>query len=116
MKKYRPLDTVSKIEMRQQSSKIKMMKGMDPSLLFERLISIQNLYLGPGKILDKEESIAIILDVATEEYRTILTIERKIKGDFLTIEDSERVMTKEYRQNTRNQQHTSSDEGDMLLF
>jgi hypothetical protein len=42
MKKDRPLDTVSKIVMRQQSSKIKMKKGMDPSLLFERLTSIQN--------------------------------------------------------------------------
>jgi hypothetical protein len=66
MKKYRPLDTVSKIEMRQQLSKIKTKTRMDPSLLFERLTSIQNQYLGPGKRLDKEELIAIILDVATE--------------------------------------------------
>jgi hypothetical protein len=35
MKKYRPLDTVSKIEMRQELTRIKMRKGMDPSLLFE---------------------------------------------------------------------------------
>jgi hypothetical protein len=42
MKNYRPLDTVSKIEMRQQLSRIKMKKGMYPSLLFERLISIKN--------------------------------------------------------------------------
>jgi hypothetical protein len=34
----------------------------------------------------------------------------------LTIEDLERVMTEEYIQNTRKQQHTSSDEGEMLLF
>jgi hypothetical protein len=53
-----------------------------PSLLFERLTSIQNHYLGPEKCLDKEDLIAIILDVATEEYRTILTIERKIKEIF----------------------------------
>jgi DsbC/DsbD-like thiol-disulfide interchange protein len=44
MKKYHPLDTVSKIEMRQQLSRIKMKKEMDPSLLFERLTSIQNQY------------------------------------------------------------------------
>jgi hypothetical protein len=105
MKKYHPLDTVSKIEMRQQLSRIKMKKGMDRSLLFERLTSIQNQYLGPEKRLDKEELIAIILDVATEEYRATLTIERKIKEYFSAIEDLERVMTEEYRQNTRNQQH-----------
>ena len=37
MKRYRPLDTVSKIEMRQQLSKIKMRKGSNPSILFESL-------------------------------------------------------------------------------
>jgi hypothetical protein len=101
MKKYHPLDTVSKIEMRQQLSKLKMKKGMDRSLLFERLTSIQNQYLGQGKCLDKEKLIAITLDVATKEYRAILNIERKIKGDFLTIEDLERLMTKEYRQTNK---------------
>jgi hypothetical protein len=55
---------------------------MDQSLLFERLISIQNQYLGLGKRPDKDELIAIILDVVTEEFFAILTIERKIKGDF----------------------------------
>jgi hypothetical protein len=41
---------------------------------------------------------------------------RKIKGDFLTIKDLERVMTEEYGQNTRNQQRTLDNEGEMLLF
>jgi hypothetical protein len=49
-----------------------MKKGTDPSILFEQLTSIQNQYLGPGKRLDKAELIAIILDMATEEYRAIL--------------------------------------------
>jgi MinD superfamily P-loop ATPase len=56
------------------------------------------------------------LDVDTKEYCTILTIERKIKGDFSTIADLVRVMTEEYRQNTQNQQPTLSNEGEMLLF
>jgi hypothetical protein len=34
----------------------------------------------------------------------------------LTIEDLERVMTEEYRQNTQNQQRTLSKKGEMLLF
>jgi hypothetical protein len=38
------------------------------------------------------------LDAVTKEYRAILTTERKTKGDFLKIEDLERIMTKEYRQ------------------
>jgi Zinc knuckle len=116
MKKYQPLDTVSKIEMRQELTRIKMRKGMDPSLLFERLTLIQNQYLGPGKRLDKEELIAIALDVATEEYCAILAVERKIKGDLLTVEDLERVMTEEFRQNARYYGRSSAKEGEMLLF
>jgi hypothetical protein len=115
MKKYRPLETVLKNEMGQKLSRIKMKKRMDPSPLFERLTSIQNQYLGSGKRLDKDQLIAIILDIHTEEYHAILTIERKIKGDFLTVEDLERLMTEEYRQNTRNQQRNLSNEGDAVI-
>jgi len=116
MKKYRPLDTISKIEMRQKLTRIKMKKGMDPSILFETLTSIQNQYLGPGKRLPKEELIAIILDVATEEYKAILTVERKMKGESLTVEDLENVMSEEFRQMTRNQAKPERTEGEMLLL
>jgi hypothetical protein len=58
MRKYLQLDTVNKIEMRQKLARIKVKKGMDPSILLEQLTSIQNEYLGPGKHLDKEELIA----------------------------------------------------------
>jgi hypothetical protein len=34
-KKYRPLDTVSKVEMRQHLSRVKVKKGVNPSELFE---------------------------------------------------------------------------------
>jgi hypothetical protein len=66
--------------------------------------------------LDKEELIAIILDVADEEYRAILTVKRKIKGDSLTVDDLERVMSEEFRQLTRNQVRPSVQEDEMLLF
>jgi hypothetical protein len=59
---------------------------------------------------------AIILDVATEEYRAILTVERKIKGDSLTVDDLERVMSEEFRQLTGNQVFLSTQEGEILLF
>jgi hypothetical protein len=45
---------------------------MNPSELFETLTSIQNQFLGLGKRLTKDKIIAIILDVASEEYQPIL--------------------------------------------
>ena len=82
--------------MRQKLTRIKMKKGMDPSILFETLTSIQKQYLGPGKSLPKEELIAIILDVAIDEYRASLTVEIRMKGESLTVEDLENVMNKEF--------------------
>jgi hypothetical protein len=108
--------TVSKIEMRQQSARIKMKKGMDQCIIFENLTTIQNQYLGLGKRLDKEEVIAFILDVAAEEHRATLTVKRKIKGDLLIFEDLERVMTEDFRQISRHQGHTNVNEGEMLIF
>jgi hypothetical protein len=72
--------------MRQQLAKIKFKKFMDPDLIFEQLTSIQNQYLGPEKRLNKDELIALILDIATDEYKATLTVERKMKGDKLTVE------------------------------
>ena len=101
LKKYRPIDTVSRVELRQQLNKVCMKKGSDPALLFEQLNSIQNQYLGPGNRIFKEDLIAVVLDVATEEYQGILAVERRLKGDALTLGDLENAMTKLYRQTNR---------------
>jgi hypothetical protein len=47
MKQYQALDAVSKIEIHQRLSRIKMKRGMDPSISFETLTSMQNQFLGP---------------------------------------------------------------------
>ncbi len=107
---------MSKIEMRRRLSRIKMKRGMDPSILFVTLTCIKNQYLGPGKHLPADEIIAITLDVATEEYRPCLTVERKLNGDMLTVEDLERAMIEEYQQLTRAQFCKGTNEGELLLF
>jgi hypothetical protein len=45
MKKYRPVDTISKVEMRQQRNHITMKRGLDPALLFEQLSYIEEFKL-----------------------------------------------------------------------
>ena len=108
-KRYRPLDTVPKVEMRQQLSKIRMKRGTNPSVLYETLTIIQNQCLVPGVRLPKDDIIAIILDVASEEYRPIHSIERRMRGESLSVEDLERAMSEEYRQLNCN--HTKKDGG-----
>jgi hypothetical protein len=115
-KRYRPLDTVSKVEMRQHLSRVKIKEGINPSDLFETLTSIQNQVLGSGKRLPKDENIAIILDVASEEYQPILAVERRLKRKDLTVEDMEKAMCKEYRQSDRAYMKKIESDSEVLLF
>jgi hypothetical protein len=73
-------------------------KGTNPSLFFETITSIQNQFLRPGAQLPKGEIIDIILDVASEVYRTILAVERRMKREELAVKDLERSVCEECTQ------------------
>jgi hypothetical protein len=45
-----------------------MKRGMNPSEVIDTLTSIQNQFLDSYKRLPKDEIIAIILDVSSEDY------------------------------------------------
>ena len=98
MKRYRPVDTISKVEMRQKLNQITMKRGSNPSLLFEMLASIEDQYLAPGMKLDEADLIAVVLDVAPDEYQSILTAEQSSKGNQLTLMDLEIIMCQHWRQ------------------
>jgi hypothetical protein len=49
MKRFRPVDTISKVKMRQRLNQITMKKGSNLSLLFEKLASIEDQYMAPGE-------------------------------------------------------------------
>ena len=46
-----------------------MKKGAEPALLFEQLSSIEEQYLAPGDKIDYADLIAIVLNVAPDEYQ-----------------------------------------------
>ena len=101
MKKYRPLDTISKVKMQQKMSRITMQKGSDPALLFEKLAMIEEKYMAPGKKIDETDLIMVVLDVAPDEYQAVLTSEQSKKGDDLTLQDLETIMNQHWRQLNR---------------
>jgi hypothetical protein len=68
-------DTVSRVKILQHISKIRVEKGLNPSVLFKSLTTIQNQYFEPSVRLSKDEIIAIVLYVASEEYRQIQSLE-----------------------------------------
>ncbi len=101
LNKYRSLDIVSSVELRQRMNKVPMKKGADPSTLFEQLSAIENQFSVRGTPMDESHMIAAILDAATDEYQAVILTERRIKGDKMTVMDLEVAMSKHYCQLSR---------------
>jgi Reverse transcriptase (RNA-dependent DNA polymerase) len=113
-RKYRPNDIISKVELRQRLNQVSMKKGSDPSILFETLAAIEDQYDGIGAV-SETDLIAIVLDVATDEYQAVLTGEQRAKGDDLSLNDLELIMRQHYRQINRSKTNRRSDVGEVLL-
>lgn len=100
-KKFRPRDTISRVELRTQLNNVSMEKNDDPATLFEQISKIQNRFKkdsqGNDITLDKEDLISIVLAAAPEEYQSILTIEQRVKGVNITLDDLESAMVQQYR-------------------
>jgi hypothetical protein len=112
MKKYRPTDMMSKVEMRQKLNKVVMKKGSDPAILFETLAEIEDKYDGS---VDEADLIAIVLDAATDEYQSVLTAEESARGSKLTLLDLELIMGQHYRRLSKRRTVRQVEENEVLL-
>lgn len=115
MRKYKPQDTITIVEMRQRLAKVSMRSNEDPSTLFEQLSVIANLYYDKdlNRELSEEEQIATILTACPKAYETVLITEQRSRGVNLKLEHLEEVMTQFYRQ-THNEKETE-DENEITL-
>jgi hypothetical protein len=91
-----------------------MKKGSDPAILFETIAAIEDQYDGIGDIKESD-LIAVVLDVATQEYQAVLTAEQSIKGNQLTLHNLETVMTQDYCLINRGKTTKREEEGEVLL-
>jgi hypothetical protein len=87
MKRYHPIETISKVEMRQKLNHITMRKFRNLTLLFEKVASIQDQVLAPRLKIDEADLIAVFLDVAPVEYQSVLTAEQSLRKVELTLLD-----------------------------
>ena len=93
LKKFKPEDTMTRVELRQELNKITMKKGDEPAALFEQISSVENRYNTGATRVDKADLIAVILDAASADYQAVLTSEQRSKGDQLTSDDLEDALT-----------------------
>jgi hypothetical protein len=97
-KKFRPIDTVTKVELQQALGEVSMKQKEDPAVIFEQIGSIENRYSDGTTTISNEELMAVVLNAAPKEYKSVLTTEQRIKGNALTLDDLESAMTQLYRQ------------------
>ena len=96
-KKYKPVDIISRVEMRTRLSQVKMKADEDPRMLFNQLASIQSAYNDATRKIDPDDLIAVVLEKAPEKYKSILTAEQRSKGTALTLSDLNSCMNDLYR-------------------
>ena len=97
-RKYRPQDTITKVELRQELNKVTMKKNQNPSVLFEQIASIKNRFQQGKNKIAEEDLIAVVLAAAPEAYQSLLTSLQITYGNQITIELIEEVMHKLWRQ------------------
>lgn len=80
--KYKPVDTMSKVEMRIALRKVAMKDNGDPMTLFTQLKTIEQCF---QKTLDLDDKLATILEVCPMVYKAVLTAEQRHQGNKLTM-------------------------------
>ena len=75
--KYQPIDTVSRVELRQALNNVRMNEGENPNKLFEQISAIKNRYSNSSIKIDDAELIAVVITVSPNEYKMILTAEQR---------------------------------------
>lgn len=95
--KYAPQDTISRVELRKMLNNVSMKPKDDPSTLFEQLSAIENRFNTEADQIKDEELIAVVIDAAPKEYKSILTSEQRAQGTAITVEKLEAAMTQHWR-------------------
>jgi hypothetical protein len=95
--KYRPVDTISRVEMRTRLNNVSMKNNQDPKVMFDQLASIENAYNTASRQIDQDDLIAVVLEKAPKEYKSILTAEQRVKGAKITLLDVESAINDLFR-------------------
>jgi hypothetical protein len=93
-KKYRPVDIISRVEMRTRLSQVSMKQDDDPRVLFNQLESIQSVYNNATQKIDPYDLIAVRLEKAPSKYKSA---EQRNKGSNLTLTDVNNCMNDLFR-------------------
>ena len=89
-KKYQPSDRIAAVQLKRKLNKLEMGEYEDPSVLFEKIATIENEYRSTKSELQEEDKLVLILEKAPNKYASTLAIIQESKGDTLTMDDLEK--------------------------
>ena len=95
--KFQPNDVASRMELRQKLNGLKLAKGENPANLFDQIDKIKNQFYHVASDVSDIELIAIITNVVSSEYKLVMTGERRLRGNDLTLEHLADALNEHWR-------------------
>jgi len=95
--RYKPSDTISRVELRMKLNQVRMSSKEDPAKLFERISELKNRFKSNNFQIDKDDLIAVVITAAPDMYKAVVTSEQRARGDLVTLNDLEEAMRQHYR-------------------
>lgn len=114
-KKFRPKDTISKVELRMMLNKITMKEKDEPDKLFEQIGEVQQRYSAANMTVDEADLMAVVFTVAPKKYQAVLSSVQMEKGEDLDLDDLESTMNQVYRQESAVRKKSDEDSQEIAL-
>ena len=115
LRKFKPEDTMTRVELHQEMNQISMKKGQEPAVLFEQISTVENRYNSVGQV-SENDLIVVILDAAPAEYQAVLKSEQRFKGEHqLRKEDLVDAMTQHWLQMNRRKKPNNEADNELNL-
>jgi hypothetical protein len=92
IRKFGPVDMISKIELRTELNNISMKKKDKLSDLFEKIASVKNRFNCGNSMISDDELMAVVIGAAPVEYQGSLLNEQLNKGNRVKLDDLREVM------------------------
>ena len=90
MKKYRPMDRISKLDALVELDEIEMDSDEEPDEMFNKIATVKQQYQGSG--MDEANYMNHVIQVAPDIYTDNITTIVGNKGDALTLADIQKTM------------------------
>ena len=94
VRRFKPNDFVSKIQLCQMLNQISMQKCEDAVALYEQLSKVSNQF---NMVINNDDAIGVLMDAAPVEYQSGLDAEQRSKGDSIMIQHLADSMDQQWR-------------------